>query len=157
VCGVNKRLQYPEFLEFLNDFDVIGLQETKVDDSDNLQIPGYTVFTKNRAALSKVRSEGIALAVKDSISKHFTFVNSTCKYVMWFKISKKLFEKDEDMFVGIVYFPPENSKYASPDCFSEVKRELISLINDEKYICIMGDFTARQVIYVILSYLMIFS
>jgi exonuclease III len=83
VCGINKRLQYPGFLEFVDDFDVIGLQETKVDDSDNLQIPGYTVFTKNRAALSKVRSGGIALTVKDSILKHFTFVNSTCKYVMY--------------------------------------------------------------------------
>jgi hypothetical protein len=51
------------------------------------------VFTKNRAALSKMRSGGIALAVKNSISKHFTFVNSTCKYFIWFKISKKMLKK----------------------------------------------------------------
>jgi exonuclease III len=143
VCGISKRLQYPEFDEFVKRFDIIGLQETKVDDSDNLQLPGFTVFTKNRSTLSKVRSGGIALAVKDSISKHFTLVDNTCKYVMWFRISRYLLEKEDDIFLGIVYIPPENSKYTSPDCFSEIERVLISLANDCKYICLMGDFNAK--------------
>jgi uncharacterized membrane protein YobD (UPF0266 family) len=59
------------------------------------------VFTKNRAALSKVRSGGIALAVKNSISKQFKFVNSTCKYVIWFKISKNLLKKMKIFFLEL--------------------------------------------------------
>jgi exonuclease III len=128
VCGIHKRLQYPEFNEFVKRFDVIGSQETRVDDSDDLQLPGFTVSTKNRAALSKVRSGGIALGVKDAISKHFTLVNNACKYVMWFRISKTLFRKEEDIFLGIVYIYPESSKYTSPDCFSEIERKFISLV-----------------------------
>lgn len=39
------------------------------------------------------------------------------EYVPWFKISYLFFKSDEDVFCGIVYIPPENSKYLSIDCF----------------------------------------
>ena len=40
VCGLRKRLEYPEFIELTNDYDICCFQETKTDDYDSLFVPG---------------------------------------------------------------------------------------------------------------------
>ena len=41
-------------------------------------------------------------------------------------------------------YPPENSKYSSPDAFDETENELISTINvDKRYIALTGDFNSK--------------
>lgn len=50
----------------------------------------------------------------------------------------------------IVYIPPENSKYSSPDCFLEIEQELLTVSKNCNNICLVGDYNARLVIYVIL-------
>ena len=47
VCGLRTRTIYPEFYEFLSKYDFIGLQETKTDSLDNIQIPGYNIHFKH--------------------------------------------------------------------------------------------------------------
>ena len=48
----------------INNFDILGIQETKTDDLDTISICGYKVFVNNRSRISKRRSGGIALIVK---------------------------------------------------------------------------------------------
>ena len=48
VCGLRSKLRVPEFLEHFNLYDVIGLQETKLDDVDCISISGYTAANQNR-------------------------------------------------------------------------------------------------------------
>lgn len=48
VCGQKSRLICPEFLDLLNQYSIIGLQEAKCDDLDYINIPGYDVYMKNR-------------------------------------------------------------------------------------------------------------
>ena len=62
---------------------------------------------------------------------------------LWFKISKKLTGCDEDNIHGIVYIPPENSKYASIDALSEIENELQSFKKKYNYFCLHGDFNSR--------------
>ena len=143
VCGVNRRLQYDEFVKFLSSCDVICLTETKTDDTDVVQIPGFSVFLKNRCKLSNVRSGGIALLFRDSLVKYVTVIKTDCAYISWFKMSKSLFNIDEDIYFGVVYIPPEGSKYSSPDCYFEIENELIKVSRECKYMCLMGDFNSR--------------
>ena len=98
---------------------------------------------KNRRTITKVRSGGIILAVKDTVLKHVKIINTSCKYVLWFRLSKSFVNTDEDVIFGIVYLPPEGSRYASSDCFLDIESELISISNDNKYVCLMGDFNSR--------------
>ena len=56
------KFNYPEFIEMINDFDILCLVETKTDDYDIINIPGYTVKIKNRKFMSFKRSGGIILA-----------------------------------------------------------------------------------------------
>ena len=65
------------------------------------------------------------------------------KYVMWFKCSEQLFKTDQPVFFGVVYIPPEYTKYSSEDAFSELQQEYLSFSNKSKYVCLLGDFNAR--------------
>ena len=41
-----KKLNIPEFTEMIRSYDIIGFQETKLDDVDEIEIGGYTVLAK---------------------------------------------------------------------------------------------------------------
>ena len=38
VCGLLSKLQIPEFSELLQSYDIIGIQESKTDDVDNVSV-----------------------------------------------------------------------------------------------------------------------
>ena len=44
---------------------------------------------------------------------------------------------------GIVYIPPEYTKYTSDEAFNEIEQEYLSFQNTTKYVCLLGDFNAR--------------
>jgi CRISPR/Cas system Type II protein with McrA/HNH and RuvC-like nuclease domain len=80
-------------------------------------LPGYKFVMKNRGKNTKKRSGGIMVGFKDNLAKHIDLVNTDSKYVMWFKCSEKPFKTDQPVFVGVVYIPPEYTKYSSEDTF----------------------------------------
>ena len=45
VCGLISKLNCPEFISLVNNYDIVGLKETKLDDIDTINIPGYTAFS----------------------------------------------------------------------------------------------------------------
>lgn len=59
----------------------MGLTETKTDDIDKTQIHGFATSIKNRKKLTKTRSSGIMLVVKDDIVKYIKIINRDGKYV----------------------------------------------------------------------------
>ena len=64
VCGLRSKTIFPEFHEFTSAYDVIGFQETKTDQLNDLTLPGFILKFKHRTNLAKRRSGGIALAYK---------------------------------------------------------------------------------------------
>ena len=63
-----------------------------------------------------------------------------------------LFKLDQLVIVGVLYIPPEYTKYSSDEAFNEIQQEYLSLLNISKYICLVGDFNTRQVIVMILLF-----
>ena len=61
---------------------------------------------------------------------------------MWLSISKKVFNTDEDIYLGAIYIPPNDSKFYNPDKieFLMLKSQIfVFQIN----VLLMGDFNAR--------------
>jgi hypothetical protein len=87
---------------------------------------------------------------KDNLAKHIDIVNTDSKYVMLFKCSEQLFKTDQPVFFGVVYIPPEYTKYSSEYDFSELQQEYLSFSNKSKYICLLGDFNVRTQLTLIL-------
>ena len=70
VCGLMRKLLYPEFVDYIKMYDVVCIAETKLDDIDivNVVIEDYNFFCKNR--ISKRKSGGVGIFVKkDFIGK----------------------------------------------------------------------------------------
>ena len=76
VCGLRSKTIFPEFHEFTSAYDVIGFQETKTDQLDDLILPGFILKFKHRTNLAKRRSGGIALAYKKELSNFITVIDS---------------------------------------------------------------------------------
>ena len=83
------KLKCPEFVSLLNDYDVIGIQETKTDDLGVIDIPGYHVFLHNRSCNSRYRSGGKALMVKNTLLPVLSVdPEKSSKLIIFFTLSK---------------------------------------------------------------------
>ena len=49
----------------------------------------HKVYMKNRFDIAKVKTGGIILVVREYLVKYVDVITSDCKYVFWFKLSKK--------------------------------------------------------------------
>ncbi|VDI66132.1 Hypothetical predicted protein [Mytilus galloprovincialis] len=143
-CGIiKKKLQYPEFETLLRSHDIICLVETKLDDRDEIKLPGYIFKFKNRKKIAKVKSGGILLGYKQKYEHFIEVIDTGSKFVFWFKISSKIMNTDTDTVFGIVYIPPEYTSYASWDAFSQIENEFLDLSSRYKFVSLVGDFNGR--------------
>jgi hypothetical protein len=92
---------------------------------------------KNRSNVGKRNSGGIALCYKEELSDFIQTVDSESNYVFWCKIDKAIIRKKQDMLLGIIYIPPEGSKFCKDDPYSEVEQEFLKFDNHNHYTCIV--------------------
>lgn len=143
VCGLKSKLLCPEFTSFISQYDIIGLQESKLDDVDKINIPGYQVYSNNRKAVSRYRSGGITLLVKNDLSPFITVHKFESQLILWFSVSNKLTANSEELHCGIVYIPPYRSKYAHNDPYLELQTEFDKYAAKSRNILLFGDFNSR--------------
>jgi hypothetical protein len=63
--------------------------------------------------------------------------------VSWLKISQVF---NNDLLLGCVYIPPENSLYSSIDAFLDIENELVSYIEKDMKCALAGDFNAKTAV-----------
>ena len=83
------------------------------------------------------KSGGIDLFVKDFISTHISSVESDSDYIMWFRLSKTFLQTDEDLVFGIVYLPPNESKFNNSDELDLFEVEITNISVLHKFIFLM--------------------
>ena len=142
VCGLRSKTIFPEFHEFTSAYDIIGFQETKTDQLDDLTLTGFILKFKHRNNLAKRRSGGIALAYKKELGHFITVIDSPSKLVLWFTISKRL-TKSIDLLCGIIYIPPEGSDYSANFPYQDIECELYAHTDKYQNILLFGDFNSR--------------
>ena len=76
VCGLRSKLLFPEFVSKIRQYDVIGFQETKTDDLDDIILEDYNVCFKNRQHISKHKSGGLALMYKKYLRSFVKILDS---------------------------------------------------------------------------------
>ena len=50
VCGLKTRFKNAEFSEYINKFAIIILTETKLDNLDDISVPGFHLMNKKKKA-----------------------------------------------------------------------------------------------------------
>ena len=143
VCGLKSKLRCPEFTSLINDHDIVCVQESKLDDIDQIEITDYTVFTNNRKRITRYRSGGIALIIRNKLLPYIKVLQNESKLVSWFLISKDLTMNNEDLYCGAIYIPPNRSKYAHEDPYLEIQHEIDRICSNSRNILLCGDFNSR--------------
>lgn len=98
---------------------------------------------KNRKHLTRYRSGGIALLVKQHILPYIRIVNSESKLILWFSVSKEILPITENLICGVLYIPPAGSKYAHPDPYLELQAEFDRFCLNSSHVLLFGDFNSR--------------
>ena len=44
VCGILSKMKHPDFLSLISSHDIIAISESKLDDTDAVDVPGYVAF-----------------------------------------------------------------------------------------------------------------
>lgn len=143
VCGLKRRMQYPDFCSFIQNYDIICLAETKLDASDVISLDGYTFYSQPRRQKYTRKSGGLGFLVRNNISNYVKVVEAETEYISRLKLSKQFHKHEQDIMIASVYIPPQQSKFFSNDEFEVFEKEITSVCSQYDYIFIMGDFNAQ--------------
>ena len=131
-----------EFYNFINNYDVILMTETKLDELDQIAFPGFKLITKNRLFKRKA-SGGVAALISEKVQSRVSLINNTQQDSLWLKYKGN--NDQRNMVLCLIYVPPENSNYSNISIFDEIEDNFIDLKskNEDFDICIAGDLNAR--------------
>ena len=106
-------------------------------------IPGYTIVCQNRQKLSRYRSGGTAVIIRDTILPHVKFGKSDSKLIQFFTLQNTRTIMQDNIHFGLIYIPPAGSKYASTDPYLEIQTEIEKYCSSFDRIILFGDFNSR--------------
>ena len=71
---------------------------------------------------------------RDTLVNMIEIKETSCKYVLWFKCKGGggVFKLDQSVIYGVVYIPPEYTKYSSDEECNEIQQEYLSPLNISK-------------------------
>ena len=146
MCGLRRRSNFPEFLEFVQQFDLLCFTETKINQTDVISFPGYDCIAQPRKQPFRRRSGGISIYFKDKFSRFISKIDTASDYVSWISIDKSLTQLDENLILGSVYIPPECSLFYNDEEMTTLENEISSFCSENKYVLLTGDFNARTAV-----------
>ena len=143
--GLKEKIDTPQIYELISTEDIFGVSETWLKDGDDINLSGYKFYPFNRKKVKGTTRGGVGIFVREEI-KRFVKIryDLSCENIMWCKLDKTHFKYDDDVYVGVIYFPPQNSpreKRLNLDHFRHLT-EICTKI-DSNNIILMGDFNAR--------------
>lgn len=144
MCGLRSKLIDPEFTNVISEYDIVTLLETKTDNNDVITVPGFVCYLNNRTTTSRVRSGGVGVLIKDELSPFVTVCDIKTDLLLWLKVQQSITCDSDDIYIGVIYNPPENSKYAHKDNFDILGNELIDKQSIANKVFLIGDFNARS-------------
>ena len=141
------KIDYPEVQNLISSCDIFGVTETWFGSDDKGYLEGYEYYPMNRETEKGKGAPrgGIGLFVKNELKEHIKIRNDlSCENFLWCKVSKKCLGFHDDLYICIIYFPPESStreKRINKDHFSHLQEVTLKLNTDQ--VILMGDFNAR--------------
>ena len=104
--GLRQKLKDPEFVNIVNNYDIICLLECWVSENDQIELEGYEQHIFPR---SKGRGGGIAIFYKSNLSHRVSIVENILNTIVWIKITGS--DLSKPIFIAVCYLPPESSVF----------------------------------------------
>ena len=143
--GIKGKIDDPEFIKSIMTEDIFGVSETWLHENDKIAIPGFKFYPINRKKEKGATRGGIGLFIKEELKKFIKVrYDLSNENILWCKLDKNHFEYDDDLYIGMIYIPPEYStreKRLNIDHFKHLIETVTKI--DSNNIILMGDFNAR--------------
>ncbi|CAG2251665.1 unnamed protein product [Mytilus edulis] len=86
-CGIKSRVNYPEFKDIIDNHEIVCLAETKTDDIDVINLPGYEFKMKKKTGKKlKTRSGSIIVGYKEHLKTMIEIIDTE----YWFRSCRAL-------------------------------------------------------------------
>lgn len=105
VCGLKRRLEYPDFTKYFENYDILCFMETMLDDSDIISLPGFSTISQPRKQKHLRKSGGLAVLIKDKFAEFCKHIDTTSDYILWLSLNKSLTNTEENVIIGVIYVP----------------------------------------------------
>ena len=104
VCGIHSKMKHPDFLSLISNHDIIAISESKLDDTDAVDVPGYVAFYKNRGKFRR-KSGGVLLLIKEELAQYVTvFESKDKKPKIDTRVKKHYCFISGDLCVNVLFF-----------------------------------------------------
>lgn len=145
IHGIRNKLEDDLLIKYVNNYDFVFLTETWLN--NNIEIDGYYCYSKNRLKQKLIGrpSGGITLITKPEFRKGLKILEYSSDFCMCLKLDKHFFSLNEDLYIIVVYVPPEGASLYNvhnKNPFEEVQN-IISKFSNLGQILLIGDFNAR--------------
>ena len=147
INGLRHKIDDIDFIDVVQNYDILALGETWLTPEDNPQVEGYYCYSscRNKQSVSKFYSGGIAFLIKEEIRHAVKVIDYSSDFMVWVKLDKKVLNLKNDVFLSALYIPPSNSSFYNKrelDPFDELENAI------QKYstmgeVILAGDINAR--------------
>jgi hypothetical protein len=145
IEGPHSKLGTTDFLDLLRAQNIFAIAESWAG-LEPYNISGYTSYFKGRCKISKFGRNpgGLAVYIKDDISKGVKEIVSDMKEILWLNIRED-WSLHLEICIGFIYNVPPNSRCYNPNFIRELEKEINGL--RDKYpkteFLLMGDMNCR--------------
>ena len=143
--GLKEKVDYPDFLKLAQKMDILGVSETWLNDSDSIKLPGFQYYPINRKVSKGPQKGGVGIFIKNEIRKHVKLCEELSNENFFCcKIKHDFLGYNEDMYICLVYIPPESStreKRINIDHFKTLKSITAKIKSNN--VVLVGDFNSR--------------
>ena len=145
--GLLGKSDMPEFQKLVSNADIFGVCETWLNDgnSSTIVVPGFNFYPLNRKKEKGMTRGGLGVFIKHKCKKHVKVLyDISTENILWCKVSRNFVNFSDDVYIGVVYFPPEYSsreKRMQVDHFQNLLDRTSTIPSDK--IILIGDFNAR--------------
>ena len=144
--GLKEKYETPEFVDMVKSCLVFGVCETWLRKGENtVQVENYKFYPYSRKTEGGVIRGGVGLFINEEYKKWIKVLyDISSEYCIWCKLKKEFFGFGEDLYIGMVYIPPQDSsreKRTKINHFKNICDTYASLKSE--HVILMGDMNAR--------------
>ena len=108
--GMRDRVDYLDFYKLVSKNDIFGVSETWLKKEDKVSLPGFEFYPLNRGEQVGPTRGGIGIFISDKIRKYVKIrYDLSSENFLVCRILKKFMGYNDDVYIAIIYIPPETS------------------------------------------------
>lgn len=134
------KLQDPNFIKEIDNFDIVLLTETHLGYETHVSIDKFIYYPFCRTKSKNNRYfGGLGVLIKADVKKGIKFMNDGTSEYQWIKLGKDFFNFKRDIYLCLIYYAPKNLN----NLLETIEYDITEKYSKKGDILLAGDFNSR--------------